>query len=376
MDHLLLITLLFSGICGVSSRVPLRYHFVNEKKTWIEAQKYCRNTFTDLATVEDMDDMTAVKSTVKDSNDDVIWIGLTKTTDLYTWWWSLQDGRAYSLDKTNFTSWGSNEPNDVGGKEDCAAIIEDSKWADVKCQDKTFFICYNERDNQNERYILMEKKKTWIEAQKYCRKNHKDLASVRNKTENEMVNEKAGDKRVWIGLFRDDWKWSDQTNSSFRFWSPGIPDNHAGNEDCAATKRHEDWEWGDRTCTETHPFLCYENKLVLIRENKTWREALDYCKGRNMELVSASSSDVQGWMREVSRGATKAHVWMGLSFLCPMELWFWISGVTVCGDDWAHGNGTGRNECGRAGALQSGGDRKWVSRPMTEKLNFICSSLY
>ena len=116
--------------------------------------------------------------------------------------------------------------------------------------------------------------------------------------------------------------------------------------------------------------------MVLIRENKTWREALDYCKGRNMELVSASSSDVQGWVREVSRGASTAHVWMGLSFLCPMELWFWISGVTLCSDDWATGNGTGRNECGRAGALQSGGDRKWVSRPMTEKLNFICSSLY
>ncbi|XP_076153199.1 C-type mannose receptor 2-like [Alosa pseudoharengus] len=369
MDHLLFITLLFSGLCSVSSRVVRRYHFVNEKKTWDKAQEYCRHEFTDLATAEDTDDMTAMTSTVTVAYDNFLWIGLNKTTN-YTWRWSVQDSRAYSLEETNFTSWGSGEPNDDGGKEDCA-VFKGSNWNDASCKDKNDFICYNEGDHPNERYILIEDKKTWIEAQKYCREKHTDLASVRNQTENTIVNQTAEDKSVWIGLFKDYWKWSDQTTSLFRFWSPGIPNNGKGNEDCAATKPNENWEWGDRACTQKHPFFCYEecpNNLLLIRENKTWREALDYCNRNNMELVSASSSETQGCVREVTRGASTAHVWMGLSFLCPMELWFWISGVTLCGDDWAHGNGTGRNECGLAGALQSGGQRKWVSRPMNEKL--------
>ncbi|XP_041934800.1 macrophage mannose receptor 1-like [Alosa sapidissima] len=374
MDHLLLITLLFSGLCSVSSRVVRRYHFVNEKKMWEEAQEYCRCNFTDLATVEDTDDMTAMTSTVKDGYAKEVWIGLNKTTNS-TLRWSVQGSRAYSLEETNFTSWGSGEPNDLRGNEDCT-LFNKGRWNDVSCKFKNFFICYNESGNQNKRYILIEKKKKWIEAQQYCRVEHTDLASVRNQTENNMVDQTAGDKNVWIGLFKDYWKWSDQTTSAFRFWSSGKP-NHF-NKDCAVTKLHKTGKWEDRTCTQKHPFFCYEEcpyDLFLIRENKTWMEALDYCNRKNMELVSASSSETQGCVKEVTRGASTAHVWMGLSFLCPMELWIWISGVMLCSDDWAHGNGTGRNECGLAGALQSGGQRKWVSRPMNEKLNFICSSL-
>ena len=119
------------------------------------------------------------------------------------------------------------------------------------------------------------------------------------------------------------------------------------------------------------PLLC-SDKLALIRENKTWMEALNYCVEHDMELVSATDEDTQSWAREVARGASTAHVWMGLYYICPLDVWFWISGVTVGCNHWAAGNGTGTGECCRAGALQAGGEQKWVSQPNTERLNFIC----
>ena len=128
---------------------------------------------------------------------------------------------------------------------------------------------------------------------------------------------------------------------------------------------------GDVSFSLLLPLLC-SDKLALIRENKTWMEAFNYCESNDMELVSVTDEDTQSWAREVARGASTAHVWMGLYYICPLDVWFWISGVTVGCNHWAAGNGTGTGECCRAGALQAGGERKWVSRPETERLNFIC----
>uniref|UniRef100_A0A4W4ETW3 C-type lectin domain-containing protein n=1 Tax=Electrophorus electricus TaxID=8005 RepID=A0A4W4ETW3_ELEEL len=84
-------------------------------------------------------------------------------------------------------------------------------------------------------YILFTQAKTWYEAQKYCRTYYKDLASVRNQTENDQIkNMIQGSGVIWIGLFRDSWKWSDGNNVSFHIWNSGQPDNEYGNdENCA-----------------------------------------------------------------------------------------------------------------------------------------------
>ncbi|KAK9963951.1 hypothetical protein ABG768_005163, partial [Culter alburnus] len=80
-------------------------------------------------------------------------------------------------------------------------------------------------------------------------------------------------------------------------------------------------------------------------------------------------------MNVVHRASTEA-VWLGLRHSCTVGLWFWVSGQTVCYQNWAPGNGTGEEECEhtvRSGAVQSGGDQRWISRPETDRLNFICS---
>ncbi|KAF4114032.1 hypothetical protein G5714_004255 [Onychostoma macrolepis] len=122
--------------------------------------------------------------------------------------------------------------------------------------------------------------------------------------------------------------------------------------------------------------LVEEDKLILIRENLTWSEALRYCRQNHVDLVSVNSEEMQRRVRNVVKRASTATVWLGLRHSCIVGIWFWVSGETVCYQNWVPGNGTSEEDCEhavRSGAVQSGGDQRWISRPEHHKLNFICS---
>ncbi|KAL1276597.1 hypothetical protein QQF64_036220 [Cirrhinus molitorella] len=93
------------------------------------------------------------------------------------------------------------------------------------------------------------------------------------------------------------------------------------------------------------------------------------------DLVSVHSEEIQRRVMNVVKGASTAAVWLGLHNYCVMNMWLWVSGEMVCYHNWAPGNGTTEN-CkleNRKGAVQSGGDQRWISLPESHKLNFICS---
>ena len=96
----------------------------------------------------------------------------------------------------------------------------------------------------------------WTEAQSYCREHHTDLASVRNMTENQKVADLVPARQsAWIGLFRDSWKWSDGSDSSFRYWSDGQPEG--GNQACVVSNFNKDGKWLDIPCGNNRGFICY-----------------------------------------------------------------------------------------------------------------------
>ncbi|XP_029112231.1 C-type mannose receptor 2-like [Scleropages formosus] len=254
---------------------------------------------------------------------------------------------------------------------------DNGKWNDIPCNSRSsngFFICYE----TNQSYIFInQSNRTWMEAQRYCRENHTDLVSVRNQTENDLIHGMINvGTFVWIGLYKDYWQWSDQRNSSFRYWAPGKPDNNTGNENCtvASITQTLNGTWDDRQCGENHPFLCYDDLLILVQENMTWNEALNYCRKNYTDLVSVHDEKIQHWVERKARNATSAHVWLGLRFSCTLSFWFWVSAEPVCYDNWFLGNGTGTGtgHCGNTGAVQCGEKHQWVSLPETQKLNFIC----
>ncbi|KAL1276237.1 hypothetical protein QQF64_035860 [Cirrhinus molitorella] len=227
-------------------------------------------------------------------------------------------------------------------------------------------------------YHFINENKTWTEAQRYCRENYTDLATIDNMNDMNELKKSVNSSFVWIGLFRvgDSWQWSDQSNSSFRYWYTGEPNNLGGGENCADVIQKSQGKWYDTSCNNLLTFMCHEDKLFLIKENLTWSEALRYCRQNHVDLVSVHSEEIQRRVMNVVKGASTAAVWLGLHNYCIMNMWLWVSGEMVCYHNWAPGNGTTQENCkleNRKGAVQSGGDQTWISLPESHKLNFICS---
>ncbi|XP_067256470.1 C-type mannose receptor 2-like [Chanodichthys erythropterus] len=361
MEQTLYFILLLIALCSVSECVQRQYYFINVRKSWTEAQRYCRENYTDLATVDNMNDMNKLNKSV---NNGRVWIGLEKTS-VDKWQWS-------SGDPVLYLNWATGQPDN--GDERCA-LLEDGQWHDFPCSISFTFIC----NSSNNGLVFVDQGKNWRDAQSYCRQNHIDLVSVRNQNESQQLQKFINDNHisddVWIGLFRDSWQWSDQSNSSFRYWKSGQPDNNVGNENCAEIMNAQG-QWNDVSCNYQFPFVCHEEKLILIKENLTWSEALRYCRQNHVDLVSVHSEEIQRDVMNVVKWASTEEVWLGLHNYCLMNMWLWVSGEIVCYQNWAPGKGAEPEDCRlekRKGAVQSGGEQRWISRPETDRLNFICS---
>ncbi|XP_067257228.1 C-type mannose receptor 2-like [Chanodichthys erythropterus] len=363
MEQTLYFILLLIALCSVSECVQRQYYFIREAKNWTEAQRYCRENYTDLATVDNMNDMNEVKRVSANPNN-YVWIGLKKTS-VDEWQWSSGEPALY-------LNWSTGQPD--GRDEECA-VMKNGQWSDVSCSNSRTFIC----NISNTGLVYVNQMKNWRDAQSYCRQNHIDLVSVRNQNENQQLQKFINDNHisddVWIGLFRVSWQWSDQSDSLFRYWRSGEP-NNAGVDNCVAITSNDDLrDWNDSPCDMYFPFVCHKEKLILIKQKMTWSEALRYCRQNHVDLVSVHSEEIQRDVMNVVKWASTGAVWLGLRHSCTVGLWFWVSGQTVCYQNWAPGNGTGEDceHTVRSGAVQSGGDQRWISRPETDRLNFICS---
>ncbi|XP_062372587.1 C-type mannose receptor 2-like [Sardina pilchardus] len=359
MAYLGCFLLLFLGLGSLSSSVPRQFHVVKEHRNWTEAQQYCREKFTDLATIHNMTEMEKVNSMIREAAAGNAWIGLKKGSSP-KWQWSLADRDFYRENEIELIWDDQGGRPDQGGKDNCVFVKgANGKWHDSGC---------NLRGN-SKTYVLVTDIKNWADAQKYCREQHTDLASVRNQTENDQIEDVSGERDAWIGLFRDAWEWSDGSSSSFRYWKSGEPNN----PDVECTQIMSSGQWNDEGCHHPGHFICYEDKLVLVRENKTWREALQYCREHHVDLVSVTSKRVQRWVSERAKGASTAHVWVGLLHSYGVG-WYWVCGQTVCYSNWTQGHEQVESFQQRVGAVESRGGQ-WVSNlTKTDQLNFICTT--
>ncbi|XP_042348166.1 macrophage mannose receptor 1-like [Plectropomus leopardus] len=185
------------------------------------------------------------------------WIGLYDDVD--SWRWSLSDTSFYGHGETEFRRWGNRQPDNQDSGEYCTEMWADGYWNDAPCDVRRKVVCCDVTGS-NVTFVFINTTMNWTEAQSYCRQHHTDLASVRNLAENQQVQQlmtAAGESDVWIGLFRDSWKWSDGGNSSFRYWRQSQPDNRESKEFCVAANFNQSGNWEDWNCDYKRAFICY-----------------------------------------------------------------------------------------------------------------------
>ncbi|KAK9524923.1 hypothetical protein VZT92_017280 [Zoarces viviparus] len=261
-------------------------------------------------------------------------------------------------------------------------------------------------------YRLVKKNKTWDEARTYCRDKYTDLAKVFDMTDMKRLNDSARNQdEAWIGLHNQSnvdrtWLWSlpgVEFNDSETEWGDGEPTDKTSNQENCVFLHNHSWidsmcsnklpficydetklktfhlikcatvsngKWSSDECGNTKPFLCYDDEVILINENKTWEQALTYCRENHHELVSIIDSQEQKCIEEVAKQANSPYVWTGLRYTCTLGFWFWITDEAVKYDNWErHGD---MDECHMSGAMETSGDHKWSKKDASMKFNFIC----
>uniref|UniRef100_A0A3Q3GGY3 C-type lectin domain-containing protein n=1 Tax=Labrus bergylta TaxID=56723 RepID=A0A3Q3GGY3_9LABR len=143
---------IFSLACSPGFCTPMLYalrefHYINLKMNWTDAQQYCREKYTDLATIESMADNNRVKGTESTftwiglHDDPLSWKGIGGN-ERNSWRWS-STGEFTERDKHN---WRQSEPNSLYGQQHCVVMNSDTSLDDEDCNREFDFVCYNERN--------------------------------------------------------------------------------------------------------------------------------------------------------------------------------------------------------------------------------------
>lgn len=184
------------------------------------------------------------------------------------------------------------------------------------------------------KYVYIEKRRNWHDAQKYCRLFHTDLAPVSDNYDIGLLQQFASDvnEYIWLGLERNPtdsgkWTWSGGGAVSTFFWALGQPQSRQ-NEDYGMMRNYT---WYDATPNFKETFFCY--RVVVVRERKTWEEALEYCREHHHDLASvATETEMLLIQKELDKHYIMDHVWIGLRFLAGR--WLWVDGQLMKYEAW------------------------------------------
>ncbi|XP_008401130.1 macrophage mannose receptor 1-like [Poecilia reticulata] len=380
MDSILLSVCIFSALFPVSSSAQRKYIYIDEAKNWIDARSYCQEKFTDLATIENKEDMEELKDLATSlGRRDTAWIGLF----FNIWSWSMSDSAFYQQDK-DFSNWASDQPDNYNGAENCAEMHSNGYWNDGSCSANIDSICSNV-SGPDLKFVYITTRMSWTEAQSYCRKRHTDLASVRNMAENRQIMELIPTPNTWIGLYRE-WKWVDGSHFSFTYWDTenNQPNNNGKNEDCAATYLYFSGKWHDWNCDAKLPFICSRanssTQYIFIDETKNWTEAQSYCREHYSDLALIKNMEDMNTLINVAKslGETSQSHWIGL--YDDVNSWKWsMSDSDFYQQDekefriWASGQPNNLNGCQYCTEMASGGS--WNDQSCSVEQDFICSDV-
>ncbi|KAM9737583.1 C-type mannose receptor 2-like isoform 1-T1 [Menidia menidia] len=243
-----LLVLTLSGMSALPADLFREYHYVNIPKTWADAQRYCRDVYVDLATVQSPAEHKRLMGIVPPSEKQA-WIGLSD--NLISWKWT--HGNVKFNNSADYSNWKPGQPDNKDSNESCVVMQHDGLWRDENCLTDRPSVCF---DGTKSKHILVDTFMTWNESKTMCRSVYTDLAQVRSFDENEKIHPLLS-RNAWIGLYRRRWaQWSDQTPRRFRNWDVGQPDNSGGTMRSCAAVHTSTGKWWDSACEEKLEFIC------------------------------------------------------------------------------------------------------------------------
>lgn len=216
-----------------------QYIFSSKPMNWTDAQSYCRQAYTDLATITTNEENQ--RATDAGGSSLFNWIGLTESVPKSNkWTWS--DG-----EDPMYFKWVNAEPLDNFKTGNCVSVGPFG-WFVFSCSMELHVLC-------QWRIILVTKSMTWDEAMNYCKTHYRGLVFLTAQTEHLLAQigaVQASSVSVWVGLRFLDGNW---------LWVNGQPMKNlvscsAPAYRCGALNT-ETGIWENRDCNEQLNFMCF-----------------------------------------------------------------------------------------------------------------------
>ncbi|XP_030610014.1 uncharacterized protein LOC115797559 isoform X2 [Archocentrus centrarchus] len=198
-------------LSGLSSCI-YQYYLIQEKMTWNDAQKYCREKYTDLASADSIHDMQQMIASVSSGYIGSVWTGLYD--NFWDWSWSMPDDGIYAKAHQILRDTCSYMKQWHGTKLEITAGCTTQTWPVLGMKWRV------QRSRSGTSEIL-----------------------------------------VSVGLYRPTWMWwSDGIMLSFKYWQSNQPSTT--NAVCAASRISPAMlgMWFDAPCDTLYHFMCHKRK--------------------------------------------------------------------------------------------------------------------
>lgn len=188
----------------------------------------------------------------------------------------------------------------------CAFVSKtDHMWHSEPCSNEKYFYC-----SLLDGIQYIKKASSWDNASNFCQNLSGQLVNMQDITAYSL------NKTGWIGAYQRNyiWSWVGNFTPILTKWAPNEPQS----QNCVAFNMSTKKYLRALCSEELHPF-CLNDNLLVVKENKTWEEALNHCLQLNAcedysscdytySLLSLKKASDYNYIRDRIYGATTTEV--------------------------------------------------------------------